>query len=122
MSQCNYKIPVSVTLLCKKVDLLYTKIDCAQSCNFLMLVKLVLKLNCCIIPTMTFYHKITTIAFNTTLFVPCCILYTGTAYDSHMPTIGMPRVSTLDDQIRPILLRSTSEMYIPIHKVAIGKT
>ena len=36
-------------------------------------------------------------------------------------TIGKLHVSIVDDKIRPILLSSTSELCIPIHKVGIEK-
>jgi len=45
----------------------------------------------------------------------------GTAYNSRMPIIGKLHVSTVDNQIRPILLCSMSEIPIPIHKVGIEK-
>jgi len=45
----------------------------------------------------------------------------STSYNSCTPTIGKLHVSIVDNKTRPILLRSTSEIPIPIQKVGIGK-
>ena len=45
----------------------------------------------------------------------------GTAYKSQAYHWKAACLYSIDNQIRSILLRSTSEIYIPIHNVGLGK-